>query len=463
MKSIVRRSEQSTQVEKDRRKRLLRWFSLLYLIVVSTCLVHSYWAENSAYGDSSVAVAVLGRDGLEHRMAYRDSDAGRSAALARAGAALWTLLYALGVGAVVGPRPLRLVSGNLLFLVALLLGTEASLKLSGIHFPALVRHTSDRDFWVYDRTKGWYHRSGGTGAAPLYGPDQALVRINSLGFRGREISPRKPGGVKRVLVVGDSYVFGLGVDEEHSFTTHLETFRNARFADDVVYEVVNMGVSGYSTDQEYILFQEIGMGLSPDVVILVICDNDFLANTESFAYRRYYKPYFELDSERELSLRGSPVPLLSRVQRAKLFLGQESTLWNFVRSRRSDHIRPVLDFFEVDTSPISSVSEIDITAKLIAEFAERVDAAGARLLAINTGHRGERTPLFHELRPRLARLGISQLGLEELLGHARRNNPDMLWDFGVDGHWNREANRLAAEIVAGHLFRHRLLSEDASL
>jgi hypothetical protein len=32
---------------------------------------------------------------------------------------------------------------------------EASLKILGYHFPSLVRHSSDRNFWVYDRTKGW--------------------------------------------------------------------------------------------------------------------------------------------------------------------------------------------------------------------------------------------------------------------------------------------------------------------
>jgi hypothetical protein len=67
------------------------------------------------------------------------------------------------------------------------------------------------------------------------------------------------------------------------------------------------------------------------------------------------------------------------------------------------------------------------------------------------------TPLFHALRPKLEKPGIHQLGLEEFLGNARRDAPDMLWDFGEDKHWNRDAHRLAAEIIAGHLFRHGLL------
>jgi hypothetical protein len=92
-----------------------------------------------------------------------------------------------------------------------------------------------------------------------------------------------------VLVLGDSYVFGLGVDEENLFTTHLEQLLASRSNRTV--EVVNMGVPGYSTDREILLLEELGLKLFPDLVVRVVCDNDFDANTEDFAYRRYFKPY----------------------------------------------------------------------------------------------------------------------------------------------------------------------------
>ncbi len=439
------------------RKSYLLGFSLVSAAIVSACLMQSYRMETAAHGQASFRTALIGRDAGEEAQPELDDAAERSAEIARFGAAAWSLVYLLGIGAAVGPRASRLLSGNLLVLVLLLMGIEASLKIFGFHFPSLVRHTSDRNFWVYDRTKGWYHRPDATGSGALSGPDHASVRINSLGLRGGEISLHKPEGTKRVIVIGDSYAFGLGVDEEHTFVRQLETFLNARFPEDSQYQVINMGVTGYATDQEYILFQEIGMRLAPNLVILIVCDNDFLANTEDFAYKRYYKPFFELDVEGDLVLRGSPVPRLSKAQRIKLFMGQESTLWNFVRSRRSDFLAPILGFLEVDTPRTSGMSEVQITTQLVAQIADRAGAAGARFLTINTAHRGERTPLFHELRPQLEHLGINQLGLEVFLERARRDAPDMLWDFGEDKHWNRDAHRLAAEIVSGHLFRHGLL------
>lgn len=431
--------------------------SFLYAAVAGACLTVAYRQESLAKGPGSLSAALVGRDDPD-ALTYRDHDTERSAAFARAGAALATVVFVLLVGLLAGPRPIRLVSSNLLVLVFALLGLEGVTRVFGIHFPAVARRgSSDRDLWVYDRTKGWFHAPRGTGELYHGGPDRATVRINSLGLRGKESSRSKPDGVKRVLVFGDSFVFGLGVDEEALFTSHLERLleRSSRGRT----EVLNLGVSGYSTDQEYILLEEPGLRLSPDVVVLVVCDNDFLGNTEDFAYRRYYKPYFELADGR-LSLRNSPVPFLSRAQRIKLFLGQESNLWNFFRSRTSDNrvAASFLNFFQVRVARAPTTDPVEITAALGLAFAERVEAVGARLLVINTGHRGEQTPLFHALRPKLRRPGIHQLGLEETLANARREAPDKYWDFPGDVHWNRDAHRLVAEVVCNYLIKFGLLS-----
>ena len=73
-----------------------------------------------------------------------------------------------------------------------------------------------------------------------------------------------------------------------------------------------MGVSGYSTDQELLLLERLGSELDPDIVVLIVCDNDYNANSEDFVYQRYYKPYFDIDDEGELYLRNVPVPTLTR-------------------------------------------------------------------------------------------------------------------------------------------------------
>ena len=115
--------------------------------------------------------------------------------------------------------------------------------------------------------------------------------------------------------------------------------------------------------------------------------------------------------------------------------------------------------FQIDVPRYTPVDSVEITAALILAFADRVDAAGARFLVVNTAHRGENTPLFHSLRPMLRKPGIHQLGLEEVLGNARRDQPEKLWDFGHDFHWNLDAHRLAAEVISNYILWNGLLED----
>src|SRR6188508_2423085 len=48
------------------------------------------------------------------------------------------------------------------------------------------------------------------------------IDVNSFGLRDREIGVEKPAGVRRVLVLGDSFVFGVGLRNEERFSDMLQ-------------------------------------------------------------------------------------------------------------------------------------------------------------------------------------------------------------------------------------------------
>lgn len=339
-------------------------------------------------------------------------------------------------------------------LILFVAGFEGALRLAGVHFPRLRGAGGAAAVaWVYDARLGWRNRADFTGFDYMGGPDRAAVRINSLGLRGAEPAERQ---APRIAVFGDSFVFGTGVDEDHVFTTQLErVLRREGYP----YDVVNLGVGGFSTDQEFLLFNEMAALLRPDIVVLVMCDNDFDGNLQDFAYGRYYKPYFRLESER-LELRNQPVPTLSPAQRMKLWLGQRSEAWNFLRSRTRGR-RVLFGFLQVGLARRPVEDPIEFMETLTRAFRDAVVARGARFVTLNTGHRGENTPLYHSLRPRLARADIAYLGLEGNLGQGRAQRPDLHWDFGRDSHWNRAAHRLAAEVVSNYLVGRKWVSAPA--
>lgn len=99
----------------------------------------------------------------------------------------------------------------------------------------------------------------------------AQVRINAQGMRGPPRERAKPAGVRRVLVLGDSVIFGAFIErDEDTIPARLE----AELRRDGPVECLNAGVGGYSPWQEAIWLERRGLAWSPDLVVLGFVLND---------------------------------------------------------------------------------------------------------------------------------------------------------------------------------------------
>jgi len=114
-------------------------------------------------------------------------------------------------------------------------------------------------------------------------PDQTLrargvykepVRINSMGFRGREFEEDKPEGTLRVACIGDSTTFGWSVGEGESYPPQLEQMLSR--ACDKRIEVLNLGVTGYTSLQGRELMKREVKDWKPDAVVFAFGPNDRL-------------------------------------------------------------------------------------------------------------------------------------------------------------------------------------------
>lgn len=106
--------------------------------------------------------------------------------------------------------------------------------------------------------------------------DGQTYRINSHGMRGPEVEKQRQEGVKRILVIGDSYAFGYGVDEPATISAQLQARLRPRQPG---IEVLNMGVPAYQTGQEARLLEREGIAFDPDLVVLVYYGNDNITQT----------------------------------------------------------------------------------------------------------------------------------------------------------------------------------------
>jgi hypothetical protein len=98
------------------------------------------------------------------------------------------------------------------------------------------------------------------------------VKLNSLGYRDAEHERRKAIGVRRLLVVGDSYTYGVGVASvEQRFAEQLGQLLNSRVGE--TWEVISAGKPDTHTLQ-HIAFLEQMLAFSPDLILLLYVFND---------------------------------------------------------------------------------------------------------------------------------------------------------------------------------------------
>jgi lysophospholipase L1-like esterase len=95
----------------------------------------------------------------------------------------------------------------------------------------------------------------------------ASFATNSQGLRGPERSVARQAGVRRIVVLGDSFAWGHGVSTGQAFPEVLEQLLPNT-------EVINLGVPGFNVRTERKYFDRVGARYQPDVVVLALCQND---------------------------------------------------------------------------------------------------------------------------------------------------------------------------------------------
>jgi len=245
-----------------------------------------------------------------------------------------------------------LVLGSII--VAILFAAELLLRVVDVSGPS--RFELGEAF-QFDPELGWVPVPNNA-AQQTSGNRTISVRHNGLGLRERELGDIAPD---RFLFLGDSFTYGYDAEAGERFSDLLQKALPQ-------YGMVNAGISGYGTDQQFLLMKRLWDDVNPKYVVLTFCvDNDRDDNTSSYRYRKYYKPYFVRTGEGEWQVRGYPLPRPSRDD-----VTGSAWLGRFVLGR-----------FAIDTYRALQNREIivpDPTEDLIGMMRRTVEARGGRLV-----------------------------------------------------------------------------------
>lgn len=199
---------------------------------------------------------------------------------------------------------IKVIAFNILLFLILCLAAELFLRLLFPNFIPYKRTINSKDAyldssivppplsWVrFDKELGWISDKK---------PDlkfsnitlnkmNVVYRINSQGFRDSSDFDLKNYNANNIMLLGDSYLFGVYLNEEDTFSSQLKKeFGNKA-------EFFSLGIPGWGLDQMLLCYKKYNHLLNPKVVVLFYIDDDIVRVLESYRIvERIAKPSFEI-------------------------------------------------------------------------------------------------------------------------------------------------------------------------
>ncbi len=295
----------------------------------------------------------------------------------------------------------RRVLAVLLGTVVALIAAEVLYRLTRV--PGL-SPTTHPGYVMHDDELGWRYRPG-VRARHASAEFDVAIEINAQGFRGPDW-PASRDARPLVLVLGDSMVFGWGVQEDESLCGLLR-------AQNAGWDVRSAGISGYAPDQQLLLLRRLGAELRPDVVVCVSTANDVyeVASDEMYGLR---KPRFVVEGKvAKLLAAAGPESFLHA--HSMLFRALNKVWWSW----QFTSVRIVEDWALV----------FALYRSMRAEFSTSAFVLVAGDDALRDFAHEDRDVVFVDLKAALpAGAGA--------------------WAFPVDGHWTAAGHARVATVVA---------------
>ena len=259
---------------------------------------------------------------------------------------------------------------------------------------------------------------------------------NSMGMRDGEHSREAPPGVRRILVLGDSFAEAKQVAIDAGFPALLEGALSASRPT----EVINAGRSGFGAIEEYLTFKHFGVERRPHSVVQAFFVNDIWDDLEVSPHTQWGPDGLPL------RMRGQPSELL-RFVKSRLRMAR----WRDKETAR--HMAKLLrgatrDEFLTEENWMRTLRVIEGSR----ELARSIGASYLLVLIplreqVSSRRRGDAGDAMQRRLHAFGRArGIEVLDLLPIL--AAREAP--LY-FEQDGHWNAEGHRVAAGAIAERL------------
>jgi lysophospholipase L1-like esterase len=356
--------------------------------------------------------------------------------------------------------------------------------------------------WTLEPGASYIHKKGSA-------EGEIQVNYNSAGMRDVSHSVENTSGAFRALILGDSFMEGYSVELKDSFQKQIE-FIAAK--EGVELEAINMGVGGYGTLQEFLMYKNFGIKYKPNVVLLgFFLGNDvrnnslslesILDNKNNGLYLKRGRPFLDSSDERiwkttQVDFEGGQRRYMSELEKNKTFIRKSALIQLAFRAANNLDVKIKKAFPDSKNNSESQSSREDknlakfgtnycrelpiytqawaTTKRILSRLKNEVENSGAILYVFSIPDRYEiiekktklkksnrlmcwkEAPASKRLAGILNELDIGNINLLPHFRNKVNDGPNSLYRRD-DGHWNAEGHRIAAELVYSDLKKKGLL------
>lgn len=290
------------------------------------------------------------------------------------------------------------------------------------------------------------------------------IKTNSEGFRDAEFSVNKPGGVFRILVAGDSFTYGIGVEADETYPKIMERILNERILDqDLKYEVFNLGIPDIGTLEELEIIRY-GMKYEPDLILLgLLVENRWAERgndlCDNFRYwdrlkrKKLPKAYPPRDS-------GVKAKMIRSLDSLHRLLINHSEFYFLLMTRKGGSLRKHLVRLRESQNQERLNSAWEITREALKKIRAIAQEKNLPLVVLFIPFSNDLGIPDPGLRDELVKLdresGVNLFDLSEAL---RRNKDENLY-YQADGHWRPLGHRLSAEAAVDYLVANNFVPDE---
>ena len=290
------------------------------------------------------------------------------------------------------------------------------------------------------------------------------VTHDQYAFRAKDLLSSYETSKKTVVFLGDSLAWGYGVDDNNTLSELTKFNWNSKHPDNQI-QTMNLGVSGYSSDQAFLRFILDGEKWNPEILVWIHFFNDPFGSVLDFD-KQTGKPFLE-ESQGQMCLNAVPVKHdgfevyeLKQMQKKQIvsvslieFFAMKIFIENFSRSLESEPSLLLAKYFSCFNRVASPTRKHDYYFELLFWMDQQLANRGYQVLHVFAHNNAKfnevkKENVYDRVQAQLLTNGRNVLQTEVLFRNQRWSKERIANSELDPHHFSPPANKLVANAIS---------------